>query len=251
MNLIRLLIFVFGLSVGSFLGALSFRLPRGKSVLRGRSYCPKCRKKIAWYDNIPLLSFIFLSGRCRSCGKRISLRYPLVEFFTGLTFLLIFIYFPQNVFYLLLLLFVACLFIAIFVIDFEHNVIPDEIVFLIFSTSFFSLLLSSVSDFYTYSLSAFGGANFLLLLHLITKGRGMGLGDVKLALAGGIFFDSAKVLFWFFLSFVLGAVVGLSLVVLGKAKFGKQIPFGPFMIVAFFLTLFWGNRLIGIFIPWL
>jgi len=226
--------------------------------------CPKCKKKINFYNNIPLLSFILLGGKCRNCRKKISIRYPLIEASTALVFLLIYLAYRNLVFrggvlgvwkgiigvttlpYFLIV--TACL-IAIFVIDFEHQIIPDELVFFIFLLTTVVLFFGNYEKMYMYLFSSFAGALFLLLLNLITKGKGMGLGDVKLALIGGIFLSFKLVYLWFFLSFTIGAIVGLVLLAFKKAKFGKPIPFGPFIIAAFFIVLFWGEGLVRILLP--
>ena len=191
-----LFIFVIGMVLGSFIGAYTYRWPRNISIRKGRSFCPKCKSKISWYDNIPLLSFILLSGKCRKCKKKISVRYPLIELSTALLFVIMY-YFKGTTLHGLwtppYLLSLTAALIAIFVIDFEYNLIPDETVLFVFSISFFVLLLSSNPAFYTILFSAFLASVFFLLLHLITKGQGMGLGDVKLVLALGLsLFDWKK-----------------------------------------------------------
>ncbi len=264
-------VFLFGLAIGSFLSAYTFRLGVGKSVKNGRSFCPNCKKKIAWFDNIPLLSYLILQGKCRSCNKKISTRYPIIEFSTATLFAIIFWFFNNcattfkdgvlqgsavcfwsealGVAALPYLLFIAAIMIAIFVIDFEQMIIPDELVYISLAIIFFALLFSSTPLFFQHIASGFIVSFVFLLLHLITKGKGMGLGDVKLAIPIGMLLNWQNTLVWFFLSFVIGAVVGLLLITAGKAKLGKQIAFGPFMIVSFFITLFIGNCLFNTFFP--
>ena len=249
-----LFLFVFGLIIGSFIGAYTYRWPMGISVKEGRSFCPKCKAKISWYDNIPLLSYILLSGKCRNCKKKISLRYPLIELSTAAIFVLV--YTLQGASFkgiaLPFFLLITAALIIIFVIDLEHNLIPDEAVFFIFTLAFLNLLFSSNKAFYTIFFSAFLASTFFLLLHLITKGRGMGLGDVKLVMALGLMFAYWKLLLvWIFLSFIIGSVVGVFLIATGKAKWGKKIPFGPFLVVSFFATIFWGDTLAGLLLPYL
>jgi leader peptidase (prepilin peptidase)/N-methyltransferase len=258
-----------GLIFGSFLSAFTYRLPRGMSVAKGRSICPNCKKQIAWYDNIPLLSYVILGEKCRNCGKHISLRYPLIELTTSLLFLFIYYYFSNCIavqgtslhggscFYVNILsvwalpyfLLVGTILLAILIIDLENQIIPDELVFLLFGLTFVIVFSSFTSAFFVSVFTGFAASLFLLGLHLITKGKGMGLGDVKLALFGGLFFGFPLTISWMFISFVVGALVGLFLIVIGKAKFGKHIAFGPFLVVSFFLTLIWGNQLISIFLP--
>lgn len=245
-----LLLLVFGLIIGSFIGAFSYRYPRELSVLKGRSICPNCKEKISLFDNIPLLSYLFLRGKCRSCGNKIALRYPLIEFSTAVVFILVALSLqgpspqglPTGALALPYLLVIAGIIISVFVIDFENQIIPDELVFFAFALTGFLLLDNN--QLYAHLLSGFLAALCLLALHLITLGRGMGLGDVKLALFGGVFFGVRLTITWLFLSFIIGALVGLILIAVGKAKFGKHIAFGPFMVISFFITLFWGKSLL-------
>lgn len=235
---------VIGLLIGSFLGAFTFRYPRGKSVIRGRSYCVRCGSKIRWYDNIPLISYFILGAKCRDCGARISLRYPLIELATALGFIWIGILAPQSWWHFLYLLFVFPILLAIFVIDLEHRVIPDSLAFFLLTLAIFYLLFGTSSDFYTRIFSGFIAALFLLLIHLITKGRGMGLGDVKFALFGGVFLGLPVALVWLFWSFLTGAFVGIILILVGKASFGKEIAFGPFLVFSLTISYLWGDLFI-------
>jgi prepilin signal peptidase PulO-like enzyme (type II secretory pathway) len=256
------IIFVLGLLVGSFLANYTYRAPRGKSVFKGRSNCPKCKKKIAWYDNIPLVSFILLRAKCRSCGKSISPRYFIIELATGLGFFGIFLISCKCMGGLTsydwikslgilsppFLLLIFSILLSIFVIDFEHQIIPDELVNIAFVLIFVVLLFSSKDTFFAHLASAFLASVFLLLLHLITQGRGMGLGDVKFALVGGILLGWPATMYWMFLSFVIGAVAGIILISFGKAKFGKHIAFGPFLVIALVITFVYGDLLGKLFL---
>src|SRR4030042_6260450 len=256
---------IFGLIVGSFLSALTYRIPEGISILKGRSFCPNCKSKISWYDNIPVFSFSFLGGKCRNCKAQISLRYPLIEFFTLLVFLFIAVFFGScatgftgsaicqwrnllGFWALPYLLVIASGFLAIFVIDLEKQIIPDGIVFSLFAIATLLLILINPDFLYINFLAAFGGASFLLLINLFTKGKGMGLGDVKLALLGGIVLGWPGTVTWLLLSFVTGAVLGLILIFFKKAEFGKHIPFGPFLVFSFFIALVFGTCFFQAFI---
>lgn len=266
-----LLITIVGLVVGSFLSVLTYRLPRKKSVKSGRSVCDNCGKEILWYDNIPLLSYLLLSGKCRNCGKKISPRYPLIETSTAVLFVLSYITFQScslqgpslqvvpicfwrellGVWALPFLLIIGSILIAILVIDIERQIIPDNLVFILLALSFAGNILGDNFSFYSHLFSGFGASLFLMLLHFVTLGRGMGLGDVKLVIPMGMLLGSPYTLVWFYVSFVGGGLVGLILVIMKKAKFGREIAFGPFLIVAFFVTLFWGDWLLGYLSPFL
>jgi leader peptidase (prepilin peptidase)/N-methyltransferase len=247
MSFFWIFILVLGYVIGSFLGALTYRLPRGISIKKGRSFCPNCKAKISWYDNIPVLSYLVLGGRCRSCKAKISLRYLLIEISTAVIFVGIYLQggslYVQGASLVVLpyLLAITSLLIIIFVIDLEHKIIPDEAVFWGLGMTILALFISSSGGLYLHLFSGFCAALFLLAVHLLTKGRGMGLGDVKFSLWGGLFFGWPLTIIWLLISFVIGAVVGLVLILIGKAHLGKEIPFGPFLAISFFITLVWGN----------
>ena len=225
-----------GLVVGSFVAAFTYRLPRSVSWVGGRSFCDRCGKKISWFDNIPLVSYLLLLGRCRSCKKKISLRYPLIELTTALGFVAVsYFNYPAYFYFLIPIL------ICIFVIDLEHRFIPDGLVFFGIVLTFFYFILIDKNTIYLNLLSGFIPAFFLLFLHLITRGKGMGLGDVKLAILGGLVLGWPYFVVWLFLSFIIGAVVGIVLIFAKKASFGKKIPFGPYLVISFWLTMICGN----------
>ncbi len=240
------LLAIFGLVVGSFLGAYTFRYSRGISVLKGRSFCPKCKKNLAWYDNIPILSFLLLKGRCRNCSKSISLRYPLIELAAALGFVGIWFLSLESVFLIFLIL-IFSLLVAIFVIDLEQKIVPDELVFTGFGLAVFYLLLISPSTLFTSLAAGFGAALFLLLVHLATRGRGMGLGDVKFAVFAGTLLGWPMMPVWLFTAFLTGAVVGTILVLAKKVSFGKQIAFGPFLVMSLIIVFIWGEKFINLF----
>ena len=184
MSYILFLIFILvaGLVVGSFLSAYTYRAPRGKSVKKGRSYCPACKNTIVWYDNIPLLSFIILKGKCKDCNQKISWRYPVIEISTAVIFVAI-AYALANCaigprsndlcnFYGLLgaraipfLLLVATVLIAIFIIDLEYKIIPDEAVFSLFAITVIVFILAGTNTLFIRLLAGFLASLFLLLIH--------------------------------------------------------------------------------------
>lgn len=230
-SLLNSLLFLLGLVFGSFLSAFSYRFPRDISITRGRSFCPNCKSKISWYDNIPLLSFLLLGGKCRSCKKNISLRYPAVELATGIGFFLIGVNLPGLILFLILE--------AIFMIDLETRIIPDPLVFLGLSVA---LITFKPDTIFPGLLSGFLAASVLLFIHLATSGRGMGLGDVKFAVLGGFVVGLSSLPVWLFLAFLTGGITGLILILLGRAKMKDQIAFGPFLVGAILLTIEWGEK---------
>ncbi|HTK03763.1 MAG TPA: prepilin peptidase [Alphaproteobacteria bacterium] len=225
------MLIILGLIFGSFFAALSYRYPRQIPISKGRSFCPKCKKQINWYDNIPLLSFLLLGGKCRDCKKKISIRYPIIELTTAIGFFII----GFNIFNLL----IFSILVLIFVIDFEHQIIPDNLVFLGVLVAI-SNLQSPISNL----LAGFTCATLLLLVNLFTKGRGMGLGDVKFAVLGGMLVGLKLSLIWLFLAFLTGAIVGSILILGKKAGLKSQIAFGPFLVASIGLTLLWGEKIL-------
>lgn len=217
------------------------------SIAKGRSVCPKCREKIVWYDNFPLLSFLLLRGRCRQCRKLISWRYPLIEAGTAAGCLLVYTF--GHGYPLVLLVVVFFLTLAVTVVDLEHQLILDQLVFGGYLVAVGYLVLSGNHQLYSRLLGGFLCSLFFLGLNLITKGRGMGLGDVKLAILLGTLLQPLDIVIWLGLSFVLGAVVGVVLLIFGRAGLKTKIAFGPFMVVAFWLVVFWGEGIIK-FIVW-
>lgn len=229
----NILLFVLGLVFGSFISALSYRFPKRISIIRGRSVCPNCKHQIAWYDNIPLLSFLLLGGKCRNCKKPISWRYPAIELSMAVGFLLI----SLNIFYLL----IFCLLELIFIIDLEHQIIPDTFVFAGIVLAIINYQLSIFNGLFAGFLAAF----LLLFIHLFTHGRGMGLGDVKFAVFGGILMGLRLMPVWLFLAFLTGGMVGIILIIGRKAGLKDKIAFGPFLVIAIPLTLIWGEKIIA------
>lgn len=249
-----LLFTLFGLLVGSFLGALSYRLPRNISIAKGRSLCPNCHSVISWHDNIPAFSYWALGRRCRNCKKEISPRYFLIECSTAFLFGLVALTYPGFIvpnltwlsaltaFGLPFVIFLLSLFILIFIIDIEHQIIPDIIIFWGIAITLAALFLTGSNPLFENLFFGTVGSLFLLSVFLLTKGRGMGLGDVKLSLLLGIILGE-KVLICFFTAFLTGAVVGIILMMTGKAGPKTKIAFGPFLVFGFLIAFLFGNVL--------
>ncbi len=238
--------FFLGLVFGSFLNVLIYRLPNSLS-LSGRSFCPQCKKKIAWYDNLPLLSFFMLGGRCRHCHSPISWQYPVVEFLTGVLTVLSIKYLvlssisSLNFYYLLSILYYLSIIYAlvvIFFVDLYHEIIPDEIVYPAIITSLiFSLYPNILISNLT---SGFFAGLLFLSLYWLTSGKGMGFGDVKLAVLMGLFLGYPKIIVALYLAFLTGAAIGVILILRGKKKLKSHLPFGPFLAGSTIFALFYG-----------
>ncbi|MDO8504057.1 MAG: prepilin peptidase [bacterium] len=238
------LFLVTGLVVGSFLGMLTFRIPR-KKKLSGRSFCDECGEKIRWFENIPILSFLLLGGRCRVCKKKISLRYPLIEVLAAMSFLAIGYLWSnlmpeQSLVFLLLL---GTLLLGLLVTDIEFQTLPDEILLPLALLTFLALLFAPSPTLFTHLFWGFIVFLFFLAIYLLTHGRGMGFGDVKLVFILGSLLGYPGSLVWIFLSFLTGATSGLIMIIIGRAKRNSQIAFGPYLIFSFWIAIFWGKTI--------
>lgn len=217
---------ILSLLIGSFVSAITYRIPRKIDFIYGRSFCDNCKMKLHWYDNIPLFSYIFYLGKSRCCNKKISFRYPLIEIATVVGFIFLYLSSLPPIYYIL---FTLC--IMIFVIDLEHQIIPDEL-----SWAILLLAIVTSSFLFTNIFAALLLSLSILFLHLITKGRGMGLGDVKLVLALGSWTGLEKGLYFLLYSFLTGGLFACILLILGKAKLKTKIAFGPFLLIGFWLV---------------
>ena len=239
--MVSFIVFVFGSVIGSFLNAVIWRLDKNKSVLKGRSICPQCKHVLSAQDLIPVISFVLLKGRCRYCRKPISFQYPIVEVATGLVFVLLFGFIGVHLLHLVIVWAIAALLIVIFVYDLKHFIIPDSMVFA-------SIVLAGVwqilqGGIISGLIAGFGAAAFFLLLFLISKGTWMGFGDVKLVLFMGLFLGWPTILVALFAAFLVGAVVGVTLVAFKKKDMKSEVPFGPFLILGTVFAFVWGSAL--------
>ena len=235
------IIFLFGLSIGSFVNCLVWRLHENKTIL-GRSICPHCKHQLAWYDNIPLLSFIFLRGKCRYCGEKISWQYPTVELITALLFVLaFFIHFSGSNFLLLARdWFLISVMIIIFIYDLKYYLILDIISLPSILIMFiFNLLLGF--NLLNLLISGIIGGSFFLIQFIISKGKWLGGGDIRLGLLMGVSLAWPMSLFAILLAYVLGSLISVPLLILKKKSFKSEIPLGAFLAPATIITLFWGE----------
>jgi leader peptidase (prepilin peptidase)/N-methyltransferase len=240
---------LFGLLIGSFLNVVVWRLPRGESLSHPGSHCPVCDHPIRAYDNIPVVSWLLLRGRCRDCGTRISARYPLVELATGLLFALTAWWVGLSVLLPFALWFMAAC-IALFLIDLEVHRLPNSLTLSTYGVVLVGFTLTAaVEDAWPSLLRAVLGGLALALVYALLAGffpRGMGWGDAKLALSLGsamAWVGWGALVVGGFGAFVLGAVWGMAAIVAGKAGRKSALPFGPFMIVAALLSTVWGQRI--------
>ena len=261
-----LIIFIIGLFVGSFLNCIIYRLPYNESFLRGRSYCPKCKHKLAFYDLVPLFSFLILKGKCRYCKEKISIQYPLIELTTGIIFFSLFKFYfsfsnPYNFLNLFFLSIFSCFLIIIFAYDSKHYIIPDKITYpAIVIALFYNLFLDATSQNLKLVqlnnsvdgiIAAAISSLFLLSLFLFSRGRWLGLGDVKLVIFMGLFLGFPEILVALFLAYFIGAIIGVGLIILKKKGLKSEIPFGPFLVTGTFLALFFGSNLVNWYLGFL
>jgi len=246
--MLSLISIVFGGIVGSFLNVCIFRLPKEESIIWPGSHCPHCKTPIKSYDNIPLISYVLLRGKCRQCHGSISLQYPLVEGITALSSLLLIMKFGLSVTYLIYFAFVAAL-IVITVIDLYHQIIPDVISLSGIGVGLLASLTVSQINFMNSLLGILcgGGSLFLVatLYQWLFKREGMGGGDVKLLAMIGAFLGWKAVIVTILLGSLVGSVTGIILMVLKGKGFKYAIPFGPFLSFGAVVALFYGESLIN------
>lgn len=242
-------VFFLGAAIGSFLNVCIHRLPINKSVVSPPSSCPGCGTRIRFYDNIPIISYLILRGRCRSCGNKISPRYPLVELISGLMALATWIYFGLTVSAIVYFIFICALIVITF-IDVDHRIIPNKITLpgipIAFLTS--SFLLPEMTPLQALiGLLAGGGSLYVvgLIYSLLTGQEGMGGGDVKLLAMIGALTGIKGVILTVLLSSVIGTLAGLILMAAkGKKDLKFAVPFGPFLALGSIIHIFFGNQLI-------
>ena len=239
--------FVFGVCVGSFLNVCIYRIPAGLSIVRPGSHCPRCDTTIAFYDNVPIFSYLLLGGKCRNCKVPISLRYPLVELLTGLLASMCLWRFGPTFLGLTAFVFVAVLVVVTF-IDVDHRIIPDVISLPGIPLFFF---ISLANPYLTWLESVWGiviGGGILFTVawgyQMMTGRDGMGGGDIKLLAMIGAMVGWKGVVFTLFAASVIGAMVGLFAMIRAGKDMRLAIPFGPFLSAGAILFLFFGNELI-------
>jgi len=243
-----MIVFVFGSCIGSFLNVCIYRIPENRSIVFPGSFCPSCKNAIPFYLNIPILSYVFLMGKCKFCKIKISIRYPLIEALTGIFALLLFLKFGLIPSFFYWFVFISTL-ITISFIDFDHQIIPDIISLpgiIIFASSFYFLPEMTIKDTILGILLG-GGSLYAVafLYYLIKKQEGMGGGDIKLLAMIGAATGMKGVVFTIFAGSLLGTIFGVLLMLYTKMKDTKlKIPFGPFLSAGAILYIFYGEELI-------
>lgn len=245
------LIFILGACLGSFSNVCIYRLPINKQIISGRSFCPRCKKKLNWFDNLPLISFLFLNGKCRKCKKVIPLRYFIVEITTGIIFLLIYLNY-NDLSTIIFLLVLSLIYIIIFFIDLENFIIPDSLSFSVMTIALLKNFLPNFNTNFIHEInqSIIGGMigylSIWLIIYLykvIKKIEGMGVGDAKLMAGIGLLFGWQSVPFVLFVSAILGLIFVLPSLLNKQKNMRSEIPFGPFIITACLIYFIYGDFL--------
>ncbi|MEW6172704.1 MAG: prepilin peptidase [Bacillota bacterium] len=247
-----------GLLIGSFVNVVIYRLPRGESVVWPPSSCPNCGARLAWYDLVPVVSYLVLGGKCRRCGERISFRYPAVEVLTAALFVMVYAVlagqlksgaFPAGARFGWVLakdLFFTAGLIAAAFIDVEHRIIPNRLVLGLLAGAAVLVPLAGDVRIEYAALGGLAGGGVLLLLAAVTRG-GMGGGDVKFAAAAGLYLGWPLVMLGLFLGAVLGTIVGVALILAKKKTRKDFIPFGPYLAFGLLIAMLWGGEIIRLY----
>ena len=243
--------FILGSLWGSFSNVCIYRLPNNGNVAKGRSFCPNCKNKIKWFDNIPFFSYLFLKGKCRECSKPISFQYFIVELLTAISFVVIFHIYGASITTLLLLI-LSIFFIIIFFIDLKHFIIPNVLTFPLmiigFLKSFDPNLNQTIFPNYINSLigGLFGYSIIWLIIFFYKKVRkkeGMGLGDAKLMAVIGFWFGWISIPFTIFISSVVALILVIPSLINQSRKMSSEIPFGPYIIIGCILYVTFANQI--------
>lgn len=235
-------IFLYGIIIGSFLNVCIYRIPRKENIITTRSHCESCGYQLKWYDLIPLLSFLYLGGKCRKCKAKLSWQYPIIEFCNGMLYLIIFLangFIPLSILYCLM----ASALLALSVIDFNSYEIPIGINLFIGILGLIRIGLD-INHWSLYVIGFGSVSLFLLLLYIITGGRGIGGGDIKLMAVAGLILGWKLVLLAFIWGCLLGSIFHMIRMKVWKAD--NVLAFGPYLSMGIFLSMLYGER----FIKW-
>ncbi|WP_043934231.1 prepilin peptidase [Bacillus sp. EB01] len=245
-NLLLVIIFLYGITLGSFYNVVGLRVSEGKSIVRPGSSCPKCGHKLRALELVPVVSYFFQRGKCRGCGSRISPIYPIMELVTGILFVLAPVLLGWS-WELVVAWSLISLFIIITVSDIAYMLIPDKILIVFAGIFLFERILWPLSPWWDSLIGGVAGFSLLLLISIISKG-GMGGGDIKLYALIGFMLGTKLMLLSFFLSTLFGALFGIVGIFLKIVKRRQPIPFGPFIALGTLVAYFFGNDLIKMYI---
>ena len=238
--MLYIIIFLYGIVIGSFLNVCIYRIPKKESIVKVRSHCMSCGYQLKWYDLVPVFSYLFLGGKCRKCKQKISVQYPLIELLNGVLYCIVFAGYGLSVDALLYALLGSAL-ITLSVIDFRTYEIPVGINIFILALGLIRIV-TDYADWLDYAVGFFAVSIFLYLLYWITKGRGIGGGDIKLMAVCGLVLGWEKIV----LAFVLGCIIG-SVIHVARMKISGQghvLAFGPYLSIGVMISALAGDRMI-------
>ena len=229
---------------GSFSNVCIYRLPLDKGVVSGRSYCPRCKKQISWYDNIPIFSYLFIQGKCRKCKNKISVQYLIVELLNILSFATVYFFYGISITTVLLMI-LALVFVIIFFIDLKHYIIPDSLTFPLMVLGFLKSFDPNLNEIFPNYINSLIGGVFgygiiwliIFFYKVLRNKEGMGLGDAKLLAAIGFWFGWIAIPFVIFSSSVIALFTVLPSLINKSKKLSSIIPFGPFIIIGCILYI--------------
>ncbi len=241
--MVFLLAILFGLVVGSFLNVFIDRIPRGENVIWKPSHCDFCKKPLRWFELFPIVSFLAQGGKCRRCKKRLSIQYPLIEFVTACGFVLLLPSAAVTPIGYVLALIIFSVAVVIFVIDLKHQIIPDGALLVLAGALILSAIPLSFMERWNHILTACVSGLGFFLLWIITRGRGLGFGDVKLVFLIGLLLGYPLTVVALYIAFLTGATTGVILIVANRAKMKTRIAFGPFLIAGALCATVLGERI--------
>ena len=232
---------IYGIVIGSFLNVCIYRIPKEESIITNRSHCMECGEQIKWYDLIPLVSYLILGGKCRNCKTKISIQYPLIEFINGLGYAIIVLANGANLTSVLYCLCTSAL-LALSVIDWRSFEIP--VAFNIFIGILGIIrLLTDIEHWHTYVIGFLSVSGFLYLIYLITKGRGIGGGDIKLMAVAGLLIGWKNIILALGLGCVLGSIIHITLMKIQNKD--RMLAFGPYLSLGIYISMICGKELIS------
>ena len=252
MNIVLMFFILFlGIILGSFINAWVWRIENNLSIAKGRSMCPHCKHTLAWYDLLPVLSYLMLRGRCRYCKAKISSQYPIIEISTGLIFMTLYIFqSPQSVqqwVALVILLVTTVLLVAAYIYDAKHMELPEMFMLpaIALGLVYFGLNIfwQGVGAMVPQAIALGAFVFAYIAMWYFSKGQWLGAGDIRLAAIMGLFLTPKQLVVSIFSAYLIGSIYGLSILVKSKKKQGIKVPFGPFLIIGFYIGLFFGTQI--------
>jgi len=245
--ILQTIVFLYGIVIGSFLNVCIYRIPEHKNIALERSHCMSCNNQLRWYELVPVLSWVFLKGRCHKCKQKISIQYPLIELINGIGYVLIFIRFELEIRTLLVMLLFSTL-LVISVIDLKTREIPPSLNLFILILGIINLIINK-ENWKDYIIGFFAVSLFLLCILIITKGRGIGGGDIKLMAVAGLFLGAKEIVLALILGCIIGSIIHIFLMAVFKK--GRELAFGPYLSLGIFIAALYGKEMINWYLSYI